>query len=370
MLGRLIDRKGEEYQIAPLISVIIPIYNVEKYLNRCIDSVINQTYENLEIILINDGSPDLCGKICDEYSKTDQRIKVIHKENGGVSSARNVGLKAAKGDYIAFVDPDDYVTRNMFEKLNHYREESQADIVSCCALVENDEGVIKNSFFKITNDSIVVDKQRAIIQLVWNNYLAESDRYIDIGVPWGKLYRKSMLTDNNIEFKESLRRQQDNIFNLYAFHNANKIVYIDDPLYNYNYTNISNVFSKYVRDIDVLFTELTNETNHFLKEYGWFRNNEIQLAFSAKGTSYLISILALKFFNKDYKVSSRDRINSVKRLVSSEPYKSSLSNVELHFFKIHNRLLVKLLRTKHYLLAYILFKTSAYAKRLLSNQYS
>ena len=90
-----------------LISVIVPIYKVENYLKKCLDSIVNQTYKNLEIILIDDGSPDNCGKICDEYAKKDERIKVIHKENEGVSIARNAGLKIASGDYIAFVDVDE-----------------------------------------------------------------------------------------------------------------------------------------------------------------------------------------------------------------------------------------------------------------------
>ena len=92
----------------PLISVIIPVYRVERFLSRCIDSVIGQTYKNLEIILVDDGSPDRCGDICDEYACKDQRIKVIHKENGGVSSARNAGLDIAKGAYVTFIDSDDY----------------------------------------------------------------------------------------------------------------------------------------------------------------------------------------------------------------------------------------------------------------------
>lgn len=100
-----------------LISVIVPIYKVESYLNRCIDSIINQTYKNLEIILVDDGSPDRCGEICDNYAKLDSRIRVIHKINGGLSSARNAGLKIAKGDYIGFVDSDDYIKTDMYENL-------------------------------------------------------------------------------------------------------------------------------------------------------------------------------------------------------------------------------------------------------------
>ena len=100
-----------------LISVIVPVYNVEKYLNKCIDSIINQTYKNLEIILVDDGSQDSSGKICDEYTKKDNRIKVIHKENGGVSSARNIGLNNATGEWIAFIDADDWVDEEYLQTL-------------------------------------------------------------------------------------------------------------------------------------------------------------------------------------------------------------------------------------------------------------
>lgn len=100
-----------------LISVIVPVYNVEKYLHKCINSILNQTYKNLEIILIDDGSTDNSGKICDEYALKDNRIKVIHKENGGLSSARNAGLDICSGDYIGFVDSDDYIAEDMYEYL-------------------------------------------------------------------------------------------------------------------------------------------------------------------------------------------------------------------------------------------------------------
>ena len=101
--------------MSDLISIIIPVYNVEKYLERCVKSVINQTYKNLEIILVDDGAKDNSGKMCDELSKLDSRIKVIHKENGGLSDARNFGLKIATGDYIGFVDSDDYIADDMYE---------------------------------------------------------------------------------------------------------------------------------------------------------------------------------------------------------------------------------------------------------------
>lgn len=115
----------------PIISIIVPIYNVEKYLPKCIESILNQNFKEFELILVDDGSPDRSGDICDKYASKDNRIKVIHKKNGGVSSARNAGLKAAIGDYIGFVDPDDYIDENMYKKLYELCKENYCDIGIC-----------------------------------------------------------------------------------------------------------------------------------------------------------------------------------------------------------------------------------------------
>lgn len=113
------------------VSVIVPIYNVEPYLKRAVDSIIDQTYSRLEIILVDDGSPDSCGKICDDYAKKDNRIKVIHKANGGLSDARNAGLDIATGDYIAFVDSDDYIAEDFVKTLLAELEKHDADVSMC-----------------------------------------------------------------------------------------------------------------------------------------------------------------------------------------------------------------------------------------------
>ena len=115
----------------PKISIIIPVYNVEKYLDRCIDSIINQSLKDIEIILVDDGSPDNCPQLCDEWAKKDSRIKVIHKENAGLGMARNTGMQHATGEYIAFIDSDDYVDLDMYAKLLEKAELHNADIVYC-----------------------------------------------------------------------------------------------------------------------------------------------------------------------------------------------------------------------------------------------
>lgn len=130
-----------------LISIIIPVYNVERYLRECIDSIIAQTYKNLEIILVDDGSSDKSGEICDEYSKKDSRIKVIYKKNGGLSDARNVALDIAKGDYIGFIDSDDYIEKDMFQILYNLAEEYNAEIssISFYKMLENKVISVRNS---------------------------------------------------------------------------------------------------------------------------------------------------------------------------------------------------------------------------------
>lgn len=133
-----------------LISVIVPIYKVQPYLKKCVDSIVNQTYKNLEIILVDDGSPDNCGVICDEYAKKDQRIRVIHKENGGLSDARNAGLDIMQGDYVAFVDSDDWLPLDAIEILHKEAVDTMADIIvgECIRIDENGEIILKNSNMK------------------------------------------------------------------------------------------------------------------------------------------------------------------------------------------------------------------------------
>ena len=157
-----------------LISIIIPVYKVEKYLEKCIESVLKQTYTNLQIILVDDGSPDNCGKICDEYAKKDSRIEVIHKINGGLSDARNVGINRANGRYIGFVDSDDYIKEDMYEKLINLIKEYNAD-VSICNLYDvfdgkeyvrnKDNGIHEYSRIDILKE-ILLDKN--IQSYAWN----------------------------------------------------------------------------------------------------------------------------------------------------------------------------------------------------------
>jgi Glycosyltransferases involved in cell wall biogenesis len=170
------------FLMKPLISIIVPVYKVEQYLNRCVDSIINQTYKNLEIILVDDGSPDNCGKICDEYATKDSRIKVIHKENGGLSSARNAGLDIASGGYIGFVDSDDWIESNMYYVLINLAIENDSDIVQCGYWSVSEKG---DKIRKFTYKNNKFTSNEDVKHAYFISY------QLDV-VAWNKLYRRDI----------------------------------------------------------------------------------------------------------------------------------------------------------------------------------
>ena len=168
-----------------LISVIVPVYNVEKYLNRCVDSILAQTYTNLEVILVDDGSPDGCPAICDAYVKKDKRVKVIHKANGGQGTARNAGLDIAKGDYISLIDSDDWIEKDFIKILHNYIINNDADLVICNYNEVNEQDQI----IKHSNLQYKVYKSNKF-DLLFNQIDT-----VPVIVPWNKLYKKSVFSN-------------------------------------------------------------------------------------------------------------------------------------------------------------------------------
>lgn len=337
-----------------LVSVIVPVYNMEEHLERCINSIINQSYENIEIILINDGSTDNSAIICDSLVEKDRRVKVIHKENEGVSIARNTGLSRANGFYITFVDPDDWISMQLIEQLIVKAEEESCDIVSCCAFIEYKGEKIKNSFFK-DNGTVILDKNRVIAQLISNNYNNDSDKFIDIGVPWGKLYRKEYIIKNNVQFKPGLRRMQDNIFNLFAFHYADKIVYIDEPLYFYNFSNIKQESYKHVEDAVELFSDSADETYSFFITH--YKENHL---FSELTKTKLLDLLFLllkgKLCNSKYQINLIKRRKLIQNICHQSPFNLIFLNRNIEYSSSRNKLVFYLLKNKAYLTTYLVFR--------------
>lgn len=212
------------------ISVIVPIYNVEKYLNKCIDSIVNQTYKNLEIILIDDGSTDGSGDICDEYAGRDMRIKVFHQENKGVVAARKVGIKNATGEYIGFVDGDDYIDSNMFAELYHLINKKEADIVSSGWKREyrGSEAVLYDNF------------QEGVYDCNTSNYFFERFMCFEIYENQGingslctKLFKKDLIKSNYLRISDDIRMCEDAALVYMCCMDANKIYITHNGYYHY-----------------------------------------------------------------------------------------------------------------------------------------
>ena len=234
-----------------LISIIIPVYKVEKYLEKCIESVLKQTYTNLQIILVDDGSPDNCGKICDEYAKKDSRIEVIHKANGGLSDARNVGISKAKGRYIGFVDSDDYIKEDMYEILLNLIKKYDADVSIC------------NLYDVIDGNECIRNKENGIREYSRIDILKEIllDKNIQ-SYAWNKLYKKELFD----EIKYPIRKKYEDIgTTFYVFEKCNKIVVTSEPEYYYlkrSDSLVNNVTESTILD----YTEIIIQRYLYIKQ--------------------------------------------------------------------------------------------------------
>lgn len=205
----------------PLITVIVPVYKAEPYLSRCVESIRNQTYSNLEIILIDDGSPDRCGQMCDAFAVADQRIKVLHKENGGQASARNRGLDIMKGEYVGFVDSDDWVQLDMFEKLITMIQKHECGIACCGIEFTNDDGHISYLNEQV-NEFQVMDIQTAYKELGIS--IRISDCMCD------KLFHRSVF--DKLRFAEGMIYEDFDLIHR-CLSRVNSVVYTAEPMYCY-----------------------------------------------------------------------------------------------------------------------------------------
>lgn len=307
-----------------LISVIVPAYNIAKYLPRCLDSILNQTYSNLEVIVISDGSTDETNDIIKEYAEKDSRIVPVFKENSGVSDTRNKGLEIAKGDYIGFVDGDDYIEPNMYEILLNNAIENDADISHCGYKMVFPSRI---DYYYNTGKKVIQDNKKGIRDIIVGDY-------VEPGI-WNKLYRKS--TIENVFMPVGIKINEDVLFNFYAFTKSKKSVYEDLPLYHYILRKGSAATSKV--NTNKLYDPIKVRKEIFdycLKNY----DKEIQ---SLAYTSYLNTVIALFRAVKNNKLKSEKNNakkykNDIKQIKEELPL-SKRTKIEkmlfLHFTPLH-----------------------------------
>ena len=222
----------------PKVSIIVPVYNVEKYLDRCMDSLINQTLKDIEIILVDDGSPDNCSQMCDDYAKKDSRVKVVHKQNAGLGYARNSGLDLATGEYVAFVDSDDYVALNTYEYCYNLATKEKLDVVRFD--MDRFTNIYSISSIDADKEPIICREVQILKQLslaFWGNMINGEKKYfanVSVGSSCGGIYNRSFLTLNNLIFKsEREYLSEDFEFNYRVFQKVNAVGFTQSRFYHY-----------------------------------------------------------------------------------------------------------------------------------------
>lgn len=316
------------------VSVIIPVYKVEKYLDKCVESVVNQSYKNLEIILVDDGSPDNCPQMCDEWAKKDNRIKVIHKENGGVSSARNKGLEIAKGEYIQFVDSDDYLETTYTEKLVSGFEQAECDL-SCGGykIVTLKSKVKYFDSIKYKGINILKIKEKFLKFII--------DGLFDVTV--NKLFKMSYV--RQIYFDESLPLGEDRKFILdYLFLMNGKINFVDTTGYIYVYNNNSAIHKQRINAYEILYESFDYLMNFYKKKFDGLYCEEY---YSLIG-GFVSSVLRIT--PKKYYKETINKINKMEYLSDYIKYKP---------LKLKQKI-------KHYLIKHKMYKILNFLSRIIN----
>ena len=317
-----------------LISVIIPIYNAEKYLRECINSVLNQTYKNFELLLIDDGSTDGSGTICNEYANNDSRVKVVHKQNGGVSAARNSGLELAKGEYVAFVDSDDFVNENYLLSLYKKAIETNADLVFC-KFARYINGQVLNVNEDLPENLLADINDDKFADFVLNFF--HSKNYI-FGSACRILYKKSAL--NSVRFNNDVKICEDLVFVLQVALNAKKITSINEFLYFYRLSGDS-VTRKYIKNLLPSHLNLNDELKNIFDSLKAERCKKI-FNINACSLCYVVFVNELKFRVDGWR-------KNIKEARKSELYK---------YFKLKNGLKFYGLKRKiKFLIVWFLVKT-------------
>lgn len=319
----------------PLVSIIVPVYNVEKYLEKCLESLVNQTLKNIEIICVNDGSPDNCGEILDNYKAIDSRIIVIEQKNSGLSAARNTGMKYVNGEYIMFVDSDDWIDIDTCELAYNAAEKNKADLVMWSYVREYEDS--SNEKLMFWEDGKVFEKnevkkllQRRICGLLGEE-LAHPDYANALETVWGKLYLAERLLKNNVYFVNTKEiGTEDALFNLYALGYINRAVYIKKCLNHYRKDNNASLTKNYKKNLYMQWQHLFDlmqeyiDKNNLSSDYETALNNRIAL-----------SIIGLGLNITSCDCSMIQKVKKIKEIIKSERYKKAYNDLSFSYFPIH-----------------------------------
>ena len=340
----------------PKLSIIVPVYNVSSYLKNCIESLISQTYEDIEIILIDDGSKDNSGEICEEYAKQDGRIIFKHQNNSGVSVARNEGLNLANGEWITFVDGDDYVEKEFCKKILTAVETTLAEVIFFSYFTLKNNKKIFSQPFVLPEGDISKYKdyiQKKIITQYYDNKIINTSA--SAGTSWGKIIRKTVLDRYAIQYSQGLMRAQDTVFWLNVIEKTTKIFFLNLPLYYYR-INDSSITSgnKFIPDSKEQFGKLLKEYQLFIKNNN--KDKEYEKAFNIRTLTVLKWHMIHNFFHSQNPKSYNEKIRDLANLCNTDPYEMALETNCHKFLPIGSRIVIFLCKYHHFHSSYLVFK--------------
>lgn len=297
--------------IKGLVSVVLPIYNVEQYLNRCMESIVNQTYTNLEIIMVDDGSPDKCPAICEQWAKNDERIKVIHKENAGLGMARNTGLDCAAGEFICFFDSDDYIALDTIEKTVLLADKTNADIVTFGHSVVSAKGVINKSFVPNTSKEFYCNEE--ILNYVLPNLIApdvKSGPRTNLWMSaWASLYKQSLLKKDNWHFASERDIIAEDVYSLLKLYkNIKGVAVLPEPKYFYceNHSSLTHTYREDRYDKIKFFYDSCIKV---CEEYGY--SNEVKKRLSGPYISFTTAALKMIVSSDNPIIKKRELVKGI-----------------------------------------------------------
>lgn len=346
--------------IQPQVSIIVPVYNVENYIERCLNSLVNQTFKDIEIITINDGSTDKSLELLNKYAKEDIRVSVIDLGDEGVSYCRNLGIEKANGKYIMFVDSDDWIDSNMVEVMYKKAEENNLDLVMCSYIREFKDHS-KEKIFNFPEEIIYKGnevKNELLRKLVGpiKEELSNPELLDALGTVWGKLYRVDILKENKLKFVDlkEIGSAEDTLFNIFTFNYLKKVMFLNKPMYHYWRDNPKSVTSQYNPKLKEQRKVFFKYISDFIKE-----NNFEQVFEEALNNRICTSVLGLGLIecSKNNKISRINKIKNIKKIINEEYIRNAYKNLELKYFSIHWRIFYFFIKNKMSFCSYLMLST-------------
>lgn len=341
------------------VSIIVPIYNMERYLEQCIQSLLNQTYKNIEIILVNDGSSDKSAFICKKYAGQDSRIIYVEQDNQGVSAARNEGLYRATGYWIAFVDGDDWIALDMIAAL--VKNAGSNDVVIGDVYAVKDSQVIRTGFFRPDISEYCKGKTLYLIGNSLGCFAYGITELCNLGVPWARLYRRVFILENHLEFTVGIRRMQDMIFNINVFAKTQKIGFCNYPVYYYRITGES-ACRRYDPHFTAVMDQVLSEINDLI---GNSPDPEIQSLYVFKRLQLLQENISLYYGHLQCTLSYKEKKQGIKQLCLVEENVTALNTYDNRLFSKKQQIILWLLAHHFYGVVYELYAVRNIRRRLL-----